>query len=686
MRRAWLALIVPLALAGACIATAPGGIQRETDGGGGNLDATSDASSSISSATGSNDPHAVLGTDPPHGPFNGGQRVIVQGNGFTSDVRVWFGGSEATEVIAIDPTRIQVNAPPGDPGAVDVTAQNGDDASTKRTLPGGYTYDALYAEPNSGPVSGGVVINIFGKNTTWDQDLIEARVDNKPCTSFTVISATELTCMVPKGTPGTKSIAAFTSQGTTTALDAFTYSDSDNGFKGGLSGGTLAGKLKVLAYDNFTGTPLEGAHVIAGENLATALYQQADASGVTVFDDPSLNVPVTVTVAAYCHSPITFVDVPVDTVTVYLNPVLSPLCASDGDPPTTGGSPVLTGLAEGELVWPGTQEFQKGVWSNVPGPQGPHEERIAYVFFGNREPGDDFDPQLAADTVTEDDPGDLGYGFSSTYFPGNFAIYAVAGIRNKATGVFYGYSFGAVKGVALSPGNVTDSIYINMDHAMDQALTMNATPPAPGSKGPDRLHATVAIEIAHQSYAILPGMQKTPLIPLSGSLNFVGLPGLDGGLTGMRYLSTGRAVTGPSLDAPLAVVGNVATTTTSVPVLIDGFVAMPQLDTPLLGGGWDGAHLAVSYAQGGFPADVTVYEILSGDGLWRWVVAVPEAAHSIEVPDLSGFPDAHLPGGPIVIGVYGARIDEFDYGKITYRQLRPQGMSAYSLDFFNAYL
>jgi hypothetical protein len=70
----------------------------------------------------------------------------------------------------------------------------------------------------------------------------------------------------------------------------------------------------------------------------------------------------------------------------------------------------------------------------------------------------------------------------------------------------------------------------------------------------------------------------------------------------------------------------------------------------------------------------------------RWIVAVPAADHAIQLPDLSGFPGAHLPSGPVVIGVYGARIDDFDYGTIGYVNLRPQGMAAYSLDLFNAHL
>jgi IPT/TIG domain len=672
---------------GACIATAPEGIQRQTGntGGGGEGFGNANQSSSSGVTTGpdTSDPHAVLGTDPPHGPFTGGQRVIIVGKGFEPDVQVWFGDAPAEDVIAIDPTRIQVTAPPGAPGEVDVSAQNGDDDSTRRALPSGYSYDALYASPDNGPVAGGTVINIFGTGTTWDEDIEEARVDQKPCTTLQVVSATELICTVPQGTPGTKSISVKTANETLTALDAYSYQDSDDGFKGGLGGDPIAGTLRVLAYDNFSGDPIPGAHVVIGSN--SELYQQTDSTGVVELSDPFLDNPAMVTVTAECHSPITFAEVPVDTVTVYLNPVITPQCAGDGDPPPGGGNPVLGGVIAGELVWPSAQEFQKGPWSNVPTP-GAGEQRIAYLYFATSNRNSAFQIPPISFSVDEDDPGDLGYGFSISSTPGNRTLYALAGIRKTSTNQFTAYAFGAVDGVGVFPGAQTSQVFLDMDNALDQALTMNVTPPAPGPKGPDRLDARVVVEMAQRRYAILPGMQKMPFIPLQSDLNFIGLPGLDGPLTGMRYIASAAAVTGPNSAAPMSVVNAIATTTTSVPADVTGFVSIPTLTDPPSGGAWNGRNLATSFSAGGFPVDMSVYELSAGGGLWRWVVAVPQGDHAIVLPDLSGFADAHLPNGPVVIGVFGARIEDYDYGTIGYRNLRPIGMDAYSLDFFNALL
>ncbi|MBI4702419.1 MAG: IPT/TIG domain-containing protein [Deltaproteobacteria bacterium] len=691
MRRC-LAPALPLGaalLVGSCIATAPEGIHRVTDqdAGTGDINLQDAAPPDPSGETPQGDPHAVVGVDPPNGPFSGGQRVIVHGAGFKESARVWFGESEAQSVVPIDPTRVQAQTPPGKPGPVDVWAQNGDDASTRRALPAGYTYEALYAEPPSGPVAGGTVVTIHGAETSWDESTV-ARIDQKPCTTLAVLSPTELSCTVPKGTPGAKAITTSTGKVVLTALDGYTYEDSSNGFKGGLSGKPLAGTLKVLVFDNYSGDPIPGALAIAGSNLQGALTQPVDATGMALFQDASLDEPVTVTALAKCHSPISFVHVPVDTVTVYLDPALTPQCAGDGDPPPVGGKGSDTGTVTGELVWKGGVEFQRSPWTNVPAEIGPNEKRVAYVFEATDKPGKAFELPSESQAVYPSSPGSFGYAFALAAQPGNRALYAVAGIRDDAYGLFTGYAFGAVKGVGVFPNETTDFVYISMTPALDQVVKLDVKPPAVGPKGPDRVRVAVALELAKGQYAVLPGAQKEPLIPLFGLLTIAGVPPLDGDLAGVRYVSSARAVTGPSGTPPLSVIAPVATISAAVPVDLSGFVAIPTLLAPTPGGPWDGRHLAVQYKGIGWPVDLIVYEIISGGGLIRWLVAVPGAESAAEVPNLVGFAaDSAAPGsGAIEIGVYGARIDGLDYGKLTYKNLRPAGMTAYSLDYFKAHL
>ncbi|HRI67105.1 MAG TPA: IPT/TIG domain-containing protein [Polyangium sp.] len=686
--------VTPLMLVlGACIASAPEGVRRQTDqdeppeinfdGGFFEIDSSPDV--------GVNDPYAIIGADPAHGPFPGGGRVILRGNGFGSTTRVWFGPVEAdaTTMVPIDPTRLQINVPPGEAGAVPLTVQKGDDTSTRRTLVGGYAYDALLATPSSGPVAGGTIIEIRGQGTNFTSAAV-AKIGGKPCTMQSVDDPTLITCTVPKGTPGAKPISVDPGDGQSiVVLDGYTYEDSTNGFRGGLSGAPLAGNMKVLVYDNYTGDPVVGAFVLAGTNQSNGVLGQVDATGVAVLSSPLLTSPQTVTIAGRCHCPISFVDVPVDTVTVYLDPVLSPLCAMEGDPPPVGGKPSTPGTIKGELVWQGGGEFNKAPWLNIPAP-GPDEREAAYVFIASTDPTGVFQPPSPTTAILPTAPGEIGYEFQMTSYAGNRALYALAGLETTKTSPakFTAYAMGTVRGVNVKPGMLTSDVYIAMDRTLDQALTMDVTPPAPGPKGPDRMKATVSVMLGNDGYAILPAGLKTPLLPLSGPISFVGLPALDGQLAGSTYYSSARAVTGAQGGAPMSVVGRVLTTTTAVNPLIEGFVGVPILETPVSGAGWDGKTLATTFGGGGSPIDLTVYEISSGDGLITWTIVVPRGTHSIEVPSLSllPFPDGGLPKGPITIGIYGGRVNGLSYGSLRYRDIRPSGMTAYSLDYFNSFL
>jgi hypothetical protein len=700
--RGWLGFVTVAAccagLGASCIAIAPTGIhlisQEGPDGGtgGGTTLMIDDAGPPPNPPLDAgSDPHAVVGAQPSHGPFTGGGAVLISGRGFTSAARIWFGTTEVNEstTVPVSPTSVQVVAPPGVAGSVDLTVQDGNDASTKRTLPAGYTYDQLYANPSTGPVPGGTVIEILGQGTSWNASSV-AKIDQKPCTTQSVDSPTQITCTVPAGSPGSKTVSVTTGAEDILVLDAYTYQNSTNGFKGGLSGAPLAGQIKVLVFDNYSGDAVPGAHVIVGGDIATALQATADASGVAVIQDPSLNGPRTVTIAGHCHSPISFVAEPVDTVTAYLDPVLTPACAGKGDPPPVGGQVGALGQIQGQLVWPLIGEFKKGGWSTVPLPIGPHESQKAYVFAAAGDPTQPFQLPDPSTAVTPTTPGTAGYDFTLDLWPGNQSLYAVAGIEDDSVSPprFEAYVMGAINGIPVLPNQITTSVFIQMDKTLDQALTMTVAPPAPGPKGPDRLVANVAVLLGPAGYALLPAGLLTPFLPVQGTLSFVGMPGLDGDLQGSLYISTARAVTGPTWTTPTSVIAAVQSTTTSVPVDMSGFVGVPTLTNPSGNAGWDGMNLATRFATTSATPDLTVYDITSGNGLVHWLIAAAGGSQAIVVPNLAGyaFPEGALPSGPISIAVYGAKVTNLNYGALLYKQLRPQGMAAYSLDYFDAFL
>ncbi|MCC6645851.1 MAG: IPT/TIG domain-containing protein [Polyangiaceae bacterium] len=688
----------------ACLPSRPEGDVRKVydrDDAGGEADATfaqdgGTAGPAVDAAGTIDDPRALVAVDPPHGPFTGGQRAVVQGSGYAGKMRVFFGDVEVppAEIVALSSKKLQVNVPPGAPGDVDVRVQQGDDPTTARTLKSAYTYDAFALHPSDGPTSGGTVVEIVGAGTIWGPDTTVS-IGGKPCTNLTIQGPTALGCQVPAHTPGAKPVTITSGGAAASVLDAFTYSDSDNGFRGGLSGKPLSGTIRVLAFDSMEGKPLEGATVFLGETT-DGLKATVDAAGVTIVTDPSLTGRVNVTIARKCSQPQSFVAVPVDTVTAYLDPILSPECMPpEGDPPPVGGKPGLGASVEGEIVFEGKKEFDKGQWSGVPAPLSPGERKVAYLFFPSSDPRARFTLPPASSAILESSPGANGYGFTTSAPVGNVAAYALAGLedRTKTPPTFTAYLLGVTRGISTKPGVTTGDVAISIDIPLDQKVTVSLDPPSPGPKGPDRVAVAVATTLGNYGYAILPGAQRTTLLPVSGALSFVGLPPLGGLLEGQAYVTSAQAGTGSSLSLPISSVAKVLTTSASQVVTIDGFVAVPRLDTPSLTASWDAGSFAISLGGGADP-DVIVLDVESGGGLVGWMIAAPGGVTSFRLPDLRAVKGAGLVPGNLTAKVSAARVraedaasgGKFDYGELRYRHLDPRGWTAYAQDYSYAAL
>ena len=647
-------------------------------------------------------PHSVVSVDPAYGPFTGGNRAIVRGTGFSSNVRVWVGNAEvpAGDIVPIDPEHVQITVPPGHAGPADVSAQDGTDSTTQATLARGYVYDPFYVDPSSGPVSGGTIITLHGDGTHWtlgtrvlvDANVCEVIAIREPAQSG---APQELDCKTPPGTPGAKSVRVVTEGGSEDVLDAFLYGDSNNGFQGGLSGGNLAGALRVIALSSSTNRALAGATVIIGGDVTSASAKTTDENGVVDLADPTLGKTVTVTVAAHCFMPTTFVDVPVDTVTAFLDPVLSPDCISKSGSITgvgTGGGSAQAGASvQGELVWPSRGELQRGPWAvppiGVSVPDGSTDiRRVAYVFPLASTPRQTFRLPPKSQGVTEADVGGPGYKFKTTTGMGNLTLYALAGIEDRTVSpaLFTAYSFGIVSGVDTETSSAVKDVYIQMNVPLDHAISLTVAGPTPTPRGPDRVEATVGIRVGTFGYVILPIGTQSSLLPATAPLSFVGLPPLVNGLAAAQYITTATAFTGESHSPPLSVIGLVATTAPAGPLQVDGFVQVPRLDVPGADGAWNGQDLATSAAPGP-DVDLTLFEIQSGNGLSTWTVTLPRGATTARLPDLSAVPSLASPTGPVSITVSRAQISNFDYGALRYSQLTASGWTAYATDVFQAH-
>ncbi len=629
------------------------------------------------------DPFAIEGLNPSHGPFTGGTRSLLSGRGFSSKLRVFLGGTEVPSgsVLASDPTRAAIVAPVGPPGFVDVRIR--DEATAKeRTLKNGFFYDAFVVQPDSGATSGGTRIALTGSGTSWSALGTKVAIGGVPCASVVVASATQLECLTPAGAPGAKDVTVATGDGKSLqARDAFTYSDSPDGYRGGLSGGALSGRLRVLAFDAFTGVPIAGAKVVAGSSLATGVVQSTAMTGVTEFNGLT-GSKVTVTVGAKCHQPMAYVDVPVDTVTIYLSPTLDPACA-DGDPPSTGGGGGrFGGLIDGNMQFPGGGEFQRAGWTTVPMPSKPTERQAAYVFEVSPSPNEAFQLPSADEAITPDAQGVGGYHYEIVVLPGNVTLYIVAGLedRSEEPARFVPYAMGIARGISVPAQTHITGVDVKMDILFDHQVTLAPQPPAPGPRGPDRFAGSVAMTLGSAGYAILPRAQRVVTLPAPATIPFVGVPSLDHAAASEQYVLGGVAATGADLLRPASVVSRIRTTNANDPVTLGGFLGVPVLSEPG-SGAWNGTHVEFTGATG--PVDLEVIQISSGNGLVTWTIAAPGGVRTFDLPDLTAIPSPDSLGlvrGPISTTVRAARIDGFSYGKMRQGQLSTATWNAHAFD------
>lgn len=148
-----------------------------------------------------------------------GATVTVEGGGFVSGATVTFGSTAATNVTVVSATQITATAPNVAPGVVDVTVTN--PGGVVMTLDDGFRF--LPPPPTVtgfSPTSGfpGDTITINGTDFSFVTGVTFNNVD---AAAFTVLSATQLTAVVPK-TATTGAIEVTTESGSGTSASALT--------------------------------------------------------------------------------------------------------------------------------------------------------------------------------------------------------------------------------------------------------------------------------------------------------------------------------------------------------------------------------------------------------------------------------------------------------------------------------
>ena len=431
-------------------------------------------------------------------------------------------------------------------------------------------------------------------------------------------------------------------------------------------------------YDNYTGDPIPGAHVFVGENVTTALVGQADATGVAVFSDPSLAAARTVTVAGKCHSPITFVDVPVDTVTVYLDPVLSPACAADGDPPPVGGKPGLGGGVQRRARLAGHRRVQESALDHrarartgrtsagrVPVPRRLRRDRDVPAPLVARAPFFRTHPVSSAIRSTSQRARATA---RSTRSRGSR-------IRRRSRPGSPRTRWAWSRACPSCPAGLRRKTCTSRWIARSiRRSRCRSRRPRPGRRGRiasgdgrGRCSATTATRSC-------PRARSRRSCRSQGPLEFVGVPRarrralrLDLPLDRARRHGDARlgalSVVGRRLDEQ----HRAARRRRRVRRHSDARHARAERRL-----GWASPRHRRS-PPGGSPIDlVRVRHRQRATGSMHWTVAVPRARHAIEVPDLSGVPRRRAPAGPAHDRRLRRRASNgFDYGSLRYRDIRP---------------
>jgi hypothetical protein len=626
-------------------------------------------------------PYAVLGVQPSHGPFSGGTRIEIRGRGFSSKTKVRIGSVDvpAAETVASDPYHVQVITPAGEPGAADIILMD-EPTGQKAILPSGFNYDSFYADPNTGATSGGTLVTLVGRGTTWTSGST-VTIDGKPCGDLAVVDATHIRCVAPEGLPGTKSIGVTTPDKLVTSVrDAYTYADTSDGYRGGLAGEKLPGELKVLALSYPNGDLVPDATVVVRGSDGALQTAKTTGSGVASFGKPPA-APLTVTITKKCLSPTTFDGVNVRSVTVYLSPVMSTACIPpDGQPPPVGGKARNAGSIVGELVWPDGVEFKRAVWKGVPDPKKSTQKAVAYVFVAARDNLTKFQLPDSSLAVTPTSPGTVGYAFQHITLPGNVTIYAIAGIEDRPTtgeATFDPYVYGIVRGVGVPIGGVVDRVLIPMTGTFTHAVRHTVSGIPTSVRGPDRIRSTLAVHLG-DGYMLMPQGPREDLLPFTGALSFVGAPPLTGPLSTNSYVTAVEAVTGGSGGVPLSAVLRFRSRTAGSATNIGPFVQLPKIISPAADKPWDGRTVKLDLPPS--TADLILVDVSSADGSSSWTIVAPGDARTINLPDFSANPELAVPGGNLLLGALAAKLDDFTYDAVRYGQFGRSAWSAFAYD------
>ena len=148
------------------------------------------------------DPPPTINTVTPiGGPLAGGTVITIDGSGYVFGITASLGGIPCTPVNFINAGRITCTTASRLAGTFPLTLTNPDNQTV--TMTSAYTYGEgpviSLVEPTMGPLAGGSVITILGRNFVNGATV---SMGGNPCTPVVVVNSSQITCTTPAGTGG----------------------------------------------------------------------------------------------------------------------------------------------------------------------------------------------------------------------------------------------------------------------------------------------------------------------------------------------------------------------------------------------------------------------------------------------------------------------------------------------------
>lgn len=630
---------------------------------------------------------------PDHGPFRGGNVVVLRGSGFSLDAAVTFGGRlvQAADMELIDARRLQVVVPAGDVGLADVGITL---AGETVTLADGYTYDAAYVEPDRGSVAGGTFISIVGQGTSFaDGDTVT--IGRSPCAEVVVVSPTRITCKTPPLSASTVDVTVtHPADGTTVvAPDSYTYYETTDPYGGGLGGGPVNGSVNVTVLNATTGDPVDGATVFLGD-VGGPYVGDTDLGGRITFSGADLIGAQVVTGSKFCFEKTSFVAADASDVTMFLVPWTDPMCGEGGMPPPPG--PGRRGsFISGSLIWRGPSEFSPNPWLNIPRPRD-NELKVAYVYA--TQPGVDIpnpDPaqggaiQRILDAIPDPLPGDeRGYPYRIFVRPGSMAVYALAGLENTTTGEFIPYVMGIARNVLAGPGEeILDRdmiMNITLDRSVDVVMSEL---PAAARSGPNRYKVRAAVDLGGEG-VIVRVVNDVEIDTLRRRTNdrpfrLVSQPALYDALSDGRYRVEAGWFTGDFDGLPYTQIVRSGIVGVDMPIPMDGFLGIPSPTAPEYGAPLPADRILRWEADGPTPS-LHVVLLTGGDTNPAWRIFLPGDVREAPIPDTTTLGVADIATGDVYWQIYAVTIPGFDFDTFSYAYLNDRFWEKSAVDFFTA--